>query len=210
MRTRSPAWDQLVGFGSTVVFIGFAIAAATTNTVNAYSGSVCMLTIGETFKRGWIPSLRARVVATVLLNFAGLLIALLGQGDFITNYLNFVTLLLYALIPWSAINLVDYYLIRKGHYDVEAFFRADGGRYGLWNTKALAVYVVGLLVQVPFMVTALYTGPFGDDLSGIDFAWVIGMVVSAVLYYVLAKNDGVEERPQDSERSNAVPVEQAV
>jgi purine-cytosine permease-like protein len=35
-----------------------------------------------------------------------------------------------VLIPWTAINLVDYYLIRRGEYDVEAFFGPSGGQYG--------------------------------------------------------------------------------
>jgi len=55
--------------------------------------------------------------------------ALLGKDSFIANYTNFILLLLYVLVPWTAINLVDYYLLRHGHYDVDAFFRHDGGIY---------------------------------------------------------------------------------
>jgi len=30
--------------------------------------------------------------------------------------------LLFFFVPWSAINLVDYYLVRRGRYDVQSFF----------------------------------------------------------------------------------------
>ena len=27
-------------------------------------------------------------------------------------------ILLYVLVPWTSVNLVDYYLVRRGHYAV--------------------------------------------------------------------------------------------
>lgn len=52
------------------------------------------------------------------------------SDDFLVSYSNFIQILLYFLIPWSVINLVDYYLIRKADYDVESFFRPDGESTG--------------------------------------------------------------------------------
>jgi hypothetical protein len=51
------------------------------------------------------------------------------QSNFLTNYTNFI-LLLYVLIPWTAINLVDYYRIRHGEYEVEAFSTPAADRTG--------------------------------------------------------------------------------
>ena len=53
-----------------------------------------------------------------------------GASHFLTLYSHFNELLLYLLVPWTAVNLVDYYLIRFGHYDVPSFFSSDGGVYG--------------------------------------------------------------------------------
>ncbi|UOT02453.1 cytosine permease [Rhodococcus opacus] len=176
----------LGGFGPTVLFC-FALASASTNAGNIYCAMLNALTLIETFVRGWLPGVRGRLIATLALHVLGLGMSILGQGSFLTNFTNFITLLLYVLIPWSAINLVDYFLVKHGDYDVDSFFAADGGIYGLWNTTALAVYAVGIVVQIPFAVTPSFSGPFAEDLGGVDVAWCAGLLVSGVLYYVLAR-----------------------
>ncbi|MGO7726390.1 cytosine permease, partial [Rhizobium ruizarguesonis] len=49
-----------------------------------------------------------------------------GDGDFSTMFLNLIFLMSYALIPWTAINLVDYYVLRSGQYRVADIFDPDG------------------------------------------------------------------------------------
>ena len=39
-------------------------------------------------------------------------------ANYLTNFNNFVLLILYFLIPWTAVNLVDYYFVRRGHYAI--------------------------------------------------------------------------------------------
>lgn len=177
---------MLLGGLGVFVLIAFALASASTNAGNIYCAMLNALTLGETFRKGWLPGVRGRVVTTVALHAVGLTVAIAGQGDFLVGFKNFILLLLYVLVPWSAINLVDYFLVRHGDYDVAAFFATDGGRYGYWNWTALGAYLLGVLVQVPFMVTSLYTGPLATALGGVDVAWIIGLVVSGGIYYVLA------------------------
>lgn len=174
----------LIGF---VVLFGFALAATAGNSVNAYCSSLCALTLGETFRRGWVPGVRARLATTAVLHLVGLWIAVEAQSGFATAYFSFLSILLYVLIPWSAVNLVDYYLVRRGDYDVDAFFRADGGGYGRWNAGALLVFALGVLLQIPFMMTNVYTGPIATALGGVDVAWLVGLAVSCVLYHQLAR-----------------------
>jgi len=38
----------------------------------------------------------------------------------------------------------------------------------------IAVYAVGVLVQLPFISTAFYTGPLVDKLDGADISWIVG------------------------------------
>jgi NCS1 family nucleobase:cation symporter-1 len=87
------------------------------------------------------------------------------------------------MVPWTAVNLVDYYLIRHGEYDVPSFFAADGGIYGRYNVAALVCYVLGILVQVPFIASDVYTGPVARALGGIDFSWIVGLVAVSGAYY---------------------------
>ena len=80
---------------------------------------------------------RARVLITIGTLFAALLISLAGESNFLTLYSKFNEQLLYLMVPWTAVNLVDYYLIHFGNYDVPWFFSANGSIYGQHNVEAL-------------------------------------------------------------------------
>ncbi len=197
--------DALLGGFGVVAMLGMAAANGAMNAPNVYCGVLCTLTAGETVAARWRSGARSRVALTVIYGVAASVAAVLGKDNFLTNFENFILFLLYVLIPWSAINLVDYYLIRHGDYEVGELFRADGGRYGRLNWVALGVYVVGILVQLPFMVTSLYSGPLSDDLHDVDIAWIVGLVVSGGLYYAIARagagraGDGVELTEPEAE-----------
>jgi nucleobase:cation symporter-1, NCS1 family len=83
---------------------------------------------------------------------------------------------------------VDYYLIRHGNYDVPSFFAADGGIYGEFNVAAVACYLLGILVQVPFIASDVYTGPIARAMGGIDFSWIVGLLVVTPAYYLAARS----------------------
>ena len=170
-----------------LVLIVFSVGVAASNAINLYCGALCVLTFGQTLFPSWSPAARARTVICLLLFAASLAGALLSKDSFLANYEDFILLLLYVLVPWTAINLVDYYLLRHGDYDVEAFFRRDGGVYGRINGAAVACYVFGILVQLPFVANPLYTGPVARAMGGIDLSWIVGLAVSAPAYYWLAK-----------------------
>jgi len=84
-------------------------------------------------------------------------------------------------VPWSAINLVDYYLVKRGRYDVQSFFTPDGvyGRIQWW---ACICYVITLAVQVPFLDQLFYVGPLVSSLGGADISWIVGFGVASLLY----------------------------
>ncbi|MDO9377382.1 MAG: cytosine permease [Nocardioidaceae bacterium] len=176
------------GVAGTVVLFVFAFGIAATNSMNLYCGTLSVLTIGQTLRPRWEPRAGARAVVAVVIFGFGLALAILGKGDFLNNFYNFMLLLLCALVPWTAVNLVDYYLVRHGEYDISALFRADGGVYGTYNTAAISCYVLGIAVQVPFLSNALYVGPGADALHGVDISWIVGLAVIGPLYYVWARS----------------------
>lgn len=98
-----------------------------------------------------------------------------------------VVALLVVLVPWTAINLIDFYLIHQGSYDLDSIFRFDGGRYGRFNWTAIGAYVIGIVVQIPFMATSLYTGPVATHIGGADLSWVVGLAVTGPVYLALAR-----------------------
>ncbi|SDX04956.1 nucleobase:cation symporter-1, NCS1 family [Arthrobacter sp. cf158] len=172
----------------TLIIVGiFCLGVAASNAMNLYCGVLCTLTIGQTFKPSWLPRAKTRSIAAIILFVVAVSIALFARDNFILFYTNFLSFLMYVLVPWTAINLVDYYLLRHGDYRVEDFFKRDGGVYGRFNWVAIGSYIAGALIQVPFSATAIYTGPLAAAMGGVDISWIVGLVVVAPLYYVAAR-----------------------
>jgi NCS1 family nucleobase:cation symporter-1 len=192
--TANPANVDIVGTlgaqlepWTLVIIVIFCLGVAASNAMNLYCGVLCTLTIGQTFKPAWLPRAKTRGVAAVILFIVALSIALFARDNFMVFYTNFLSFLLYVLVPWTAINLVDYYLLRHGDYRVEDFFRRDGGVYGRFNWAAIGCYIAGTLVQIPFSSTALFMGPVAGAMGGVDLSWIVGLLVVAPLYYFVAR-----------------------
>ena len=172
---------------SVLVVTVFSIGVAATNAMNLYCGTLCTITIAQTFIPRFVARGRERaLIASGLVTFA-LIVALAMGSDFVATYNNFLVLLLGSLIPWTAVNLVDFYLVRHGDYAVEDFYKRDGGRYGLFNWPAVLCYLVGVAVQLPFMIIGTaYTGPFAEMLGFTDISFIVGLAVVSPLYYFTA------------------------
>ena len=89
--------------------------------------------------------------------------------------------LLYLLVPWTLINLIDFYLVQHGEYDVPAMFAPDGGPYGGSTGARSRIYLIGFAVEIPFVNTTFYEGPAAKALNGTDYSWLIAMIVVAPL-----------------------------
>ncbi|HEX4151697.1 MAG TPA: cytosine permease [Steroidobacteraceae bacterium] len=170
-----------------LVLVVFSVGVAAANAMNLYCGALSTLTFGQTLFQRWSPGARARTVIALILFALSLLGALASKESFLANYEAFILLLLYVLVPWTAINLVDYYLLRRGRYDVASFFRRDGGIYGRINGAAVSCYALGILVQIPCIASPLYTGPVARAAGGIDLSWIIGLAVTSPAYYWIAR-----------------------
>ncbi|MEC3854193.1 purine-cytosine permease family protein [Paenarthrobacter ureafaciens] len=182
-----------------MLFLG-AIDAAV---MNLYGPSLCTLTLIQTFRLKWRPGATARNVVATVTAVVTLLIALFFANDFLASYSNFIHFLMCLLIPWSVVNLVDYYAINHGNYDVESFENSTKG-YGAFNIPALLTYVIGFVVQLPFMSGAFFTGFIAASMNGIDISWLVGSIASYFLYLALArgarqqrevKDDAIRESP---------------
>jgi nucleobase:cation symporter-1, NCS1 family len=84
------------------------------------------------------------------------------------------------------INLVDYYLVKRGRYDVASFFTPNG-TYGRIQWWACLCYVITLAVQVPFLDQTFYVGPLVKPLGGADISWIVGFALASLLYLAGAR-----------------------
>ncbi|MER6983858.1 purine-cytosine permease family protein [Streptomyces carpinensis] len=180
----------LGGAGLAASFLYFVVALGklTVNVLNTYGGFMSVVTGISGFRGQRALSTRGRAAYIAGIMIAGTAVALLGKDSFLSSFKDFLLFLLTAFTPWSAINLVDYYLIAKERYDLPALSDPHG-RYGAWRIKALIVYGIGLLAQLPFLATSFYTGPLVAPLGGTDISWIVGLVVPASLYWLAARRD---------------------
>ncbi|MEV6364375.1 purine-cytosine permease family protein [Nocardia asteroides] len=168
------------------VYLVIVVGKLTVNVLNAYGGFMSILTTVTAFDGRTQISTRARTFYIVGFVGVSMLIAIAASADFLNNFKNFVLVLLMVFTPWSAINLIDYYLISKERVDLPALYDPHG-RYGAWNVPALACYGLGVLAQIPFLAQKLYTGPVTDLLGGADISWIVGIVFTAAIYYPVAR-----------------------
>jgi purine-cytosine permease-like protein len=127
-------------------------------------------------------TIRAVLIGVITLLWVG---ATLAAGENAINALMLLlTVLLYLLVPWTAVNLVDYFFVRHGHYAIKDLFRADG-IYGSWGWRGLLAYILGWIVIVPFAaLPGIYVGPIAKKMHGIDIAWLISLASAGLFYYL--------------------------
>ena len=154
------------------------------NTVNAYTGAFQILAFGGMWRRFKAESVIVRLVPFVCVMAAGAVTAYLGYLSFVTNLTNFLDILLVILIPWSAVNLADYFLVRRGRYDVASFFTADGA-YGRFAWRGLLAYTAGIAAEWPFVSQPDYTGPLVSALGGADISWLAGWFAASIAYLLV-------------------------
>src|SRR6516165_624176 len=206
LATRLGANDGLVGLqtvgdnvaaplGSITAFLS-ATALLATMGMNGYGGMLTVLTGIDSFKT--IKTSRALRTVTVLVLAViwyaiGESISTSGSNTAVNAVLNSLTLMLYLLVPWTALNLVDFFFVRRGHYAITDIFRPDGV-YRKWGWRGLTAYFAGFVAEIPFMVLPpifglSYTGPIPNHVTnGVDYSWVVGLLVSGLVYLVLSRS----------------------
>lgn len=155
-------------------------------TINIYAAAMELITVADSI-RPIRPTRAVRVIACTVIAASAFIGSLLSTGDFLTSFGSFLVILLYVLVPWTSVNLVDYYFVRRGRYAIHQIFEPRG-IYGTWGWRGLAAYVVGIVAMIPFAVTAWYTGPVAEALGGADLALFVGLGASALAYLVLARS----------------------
>jgi nucleobase:cation symporter-1, NCS1 family len=184
-----------------------AVSLIGSDVANAYTGMLALASIISCFK-DVRHSISMRVIGSLLVIVAGTVFALAGYRHFIENLTHFLDVLLYVFIPWTAINLTDYYLVRRGKYDVPSFFTASGTYGGvLW--RGLIAYILAVAVQVPFIDKTFYIGPLVEPLGGIDISWVVGGVAGIVFYLLALQVPSPRGQSPPGSASGHLPLQRA-
>ena len=173
------------GFGA-VLLAGSLLGLVTITALNFYGASLTLLSVADSFRP--VRSTVAKRLLTVAIAFAAATgLALLSSADFVKRFGDLLAVLLYLFTPWTAINLVDFYIVRKTHYSVREIFNPDG-IYGRWNWRGLTAYAAGFVAMIPFFSTDLWMGPVARALDGADLAMLVGLPVAAIVYLLACRS----------------------
>ena len=125
-----------------------------------------------------------------------------------------IVMLLYFFTPWTSVNLVDYFLVRKGHYAIREIFNPTGV-YGRWGWIGISAYLMGFIAMIPFMVIGVpntkfdwWIGWIATRISYTDLSVFVGLPVSAIAYLILSRRiDLAAERALEASEEHMTMAE---
>ena len=224
MATYLGATDALSGINTTgndvVPVLGAVLAVVSTLVLvatmglNAYSGMLTVVTAIDSLKPV-TPTRRLRVVTIAVLALAWLAMSLALTNA--TSALNTTLLLmLYLLAPWTAVNLTDYFFVRRGHYAIADLF-TPAGIYGAWSWRGLVAFTAGVAAEIPFVDLPFFVGPAAEAMGEVDIAFVVGMLVAGVTYVAVTRTLNVaaelamiEANPAVADPTDAIAIAKTV
>ncbi|MDT3718260.1 cytosine permease [Pseudomonas oryzihabitans] len=180
----------------TLVYGVIIVGVLEWNVMNLYSSYMSTTTIFTGFNGKVRISLPTKFVIMAIVAAIVTWIAIAAQYNFSAYFSDILIGQVYVLVPWSAINLADYYWIRKGRYSVAAMYDVNG-IYGKVNWNTLSIYAFAVVVQIPFMELSFYKGPIAA-LVGTDISWLPALVVPGVLYYLANRHKQLHLTPFES------------
>jgi len=186
---QSAADGLIPGLGPVLV-LGALLGLVAISALNYYGASLTLVSVADTVS----PlgrTMRVRLLGLLAAVLISTGIALGASSDFINRFGDLLAVLLYLFTPWTAINLVDFYWVRKGHYSVREMFNPHG-LYGRWNWRGLTAYGIGFAAMIPFFSTGMYVGPVARALGGADIAMVVGLPVAALIYLAACRTLDLE------------------
>lgn len=146
-----------------LMIIALVLGGIGTNSINIYSNA---LSLNSILKKS------NRIYLLIISGIIGIFLALIGFHQFYSYYETFLFIIDYWIMPWAGVLIADFFYIKKGY-----------------SSKALAAFLVGLLISIPFMDQAPYfIGPISDKLGGIDISYFVSFIVSFVVYIFLSKH----------------------
>ncbi|MGI8760883.1 MAG: purine-cytosine permease family protein [Jatrophihabitantaceae bacterium] len=174
------------GFGAIVLILA-ALGLVSVMALNMYGGSLTLISAIDSFTK-MRPTVAIRVFTIGLTGVLSVIGALAATAHFLTYFNDFLLLILYLFIPWTAVNLVDYYVVRRGHYAIAEIFNPNG-MYGRWGWRGIGAYLIGFLAMTPFFsVGTAYVGWVAHKLGGADISFFVGLPVAGLLYYLFSRS----------------------
>jgi len=179
--------DSLVGGLGWFVVAALLLGLLSVMAINQYGGMMSIISIWDSFKPVR-PTWRIRAVCiAVMFVLVWGVAQFVGVGRFNSFYGNVLIFLAYLFTPWTAINLVDYFFVRRGAYSIREIFNPSG-MYGRWGWRGNLAYLIALGVMIPFVVTTPFTGFAASAMDGVDCSMFVGLPVAGLCYLLFCRS----------------------
>jgi nucleobase:cation symporter-1, NCS1 family len=184
------------GILGALAMVAIAIGTVAVNAMNDYTGSLSLLAAGVRIRRIY------SAAAVAVLGF--LFTLYLNNGNLQGKFESYLLFILYWVTPWAGVVLVDWYL-RGAPRRLNVAWLTDFARLPS-GIAGLVALVVGFVASLPFQTssfgdeiaksTPLPVNAWAPNLHYADIAFVVGFVVSAIVYWLLARA-GAAQRTQE-------------
>lgn len=172
------AAKPLGGFG-TLLLVLLALSIVANNIPNDYSLGLSMQVLGKPFQR------INRAVWALIASVIYVLVAEAAATNFNQTLSNFLLLIAYWLGPWSIILILEHFVFRHGHYNIED-----------WNTRsklpigwaAIVSTIIGFGGILLGAAQVYYVGPIAHALGGqfgMDIGFELGLIFAGGAYLLL-------------------------
>jgi purine-cytosine permease-like protein len=194
-----PEWMFII-FG--IAAVGGAVA---NNVMTFYASGLVVQSLGIPIRR-----YRATMIDTAVATCLVIYIVFISTS--FTNDINDVLALMIVWIaPFAGVWLVDG-TMRGWSYDTRALHatRVPSGKYWGWkgiNRTGFIAMAAGMVVCALTIDSTVYQGPISRALDGADLSWLLGLPVSGLVYYVLARRSlRTGNSPTAAPEHDATPV----
>jgi purine-cytosine permease-like protein len=199
------AADQLFGWFGWIAILGLLIGLLSVMAINQYGGMMSMISIRDSIK----PVKASRRIRAIGIGIMFVMVwataQFVGVDRFNTFYGNVLIFLAYLFTPWTAINLIDYFFVRKGGYVIREIFKPDG-IYGRWGWRGNVAYAISLLCMIPFMVTTPFIGFGAAALGDVDISIFVGLPVAGLLYMWFCRSLDLESERRMVDEEGILPI----
>lgn len=181
------------GFVPTWIFVIYIVAAVggsiANNVVTYYSSGLALQSVG-------VPLHRYAATALDTAISTGIVLYILFVQNFTTALNDFVAMLIVWLMPFAGVWMTDG-LLRRYRYDPVAAHTTKPGlsRYWGWhgiNPRGYAAMAAGVGACLLTVNAPIYQGPVSRLLGGADLSWIVGFLVSAAVYLLIARRSVTE------------------
>ncbi len=165
-------------FGNVIIVL-LALSVIANNIPNDYSLGLSVQVFGKAFQRV------RRYVWTLIGAVVYVLIALPAAANFNVTLTDYLLIIAYWLGPWAIILVLEHFVFRRGHYNVDDW--NNPGKL-LFGSAAIVAMVFGLVGVLLGAAQVYYVGPIARLVNppfGMDIGFELGLVFAGIAYLIL-------------------------